>query len=104
VSLEVRSLYRGWLITTEASKLFLVGEGDLMKRLERDWERYGPDARIRFFSASAEFPAGQLITEPWKGAEWITVDRRIRTRNFDLATALVPLTQTFLHLEIQWRR
>jgi hypothetical protein len=104
LGLRVDSLYRGWLSTTERGEFFLVSEGDLMKRLARDWARFGPDARIRFFSSTSEFPAAQLTDEPWKSDQWIVVDKHISSRGFDLATALRPLVGKFVHLEVEWRK
>jgi hypothetical protein len=82
--------------------LYLVGEGNLKQRLRRDWGRFGPWARIRFFSATQEFPRHQ--GEPWRGNEPVKLDSDMETRGFSLSANLRPLVGKFVQLEVEWRK
>ncbi len=100
----VNAKYRGWLSLNERGELYMLGEGDLLKVLQRDRARFGNEVRLRFFSANQEFPAEQLKGQRWKSEGAIRVDSLMRTRNLDLLAPLRQHIGKFVHLEVEWRR
>jgi hypothetical protein len=82
----------------------MTGEGQLTRRLEHDWQRYGPDARVRFFAAGAELPLHEFKMQPWHGQGPVKLDKHMRAAHFNLLAALEELVGKFVHLEIEWRK